>query len=384
MFGSYNLIFTEMTFDSFHLHPALQKSIALKKYTAATPIQEQSIPAILTGSDLLATAQTGTGKTASFLIPIFQKLVNQKINRPQLRVLVLVPTRELAVQVEEEGRQLAQFLPLKFALVFGGVSTFHQIKQIKSGVDVIIATPGRLLDLIQQKVIHLSTLTTLVLDEADRMLDMGFSKDIHKILKYIPGDSQKLLFSATLPPEIQDIAKNLLYKPVHITIEKKPEQRTIEQAVYYVNKDSKKALLRHVIKEQSMKNVLVFARTKHGADKIVKDLVKNGISAEAIHSNKSQNARLKALHNFKENATRVLVATDIASRGIDIQHLPYVINYEMPQSTETYTHRIGRTGRAGNLGIALSFCDPEEKKQMKNISKIYAGTLQVKTHPFNS
>ncbi|MCZ8356237.1 MAG: DEAD/DEAH box helicase [Cyclobacteriaceae bacterium] len=373
-----------MTFDSFQLHPALQKSIALKKYTAATPIQEQSIPAILTGSDLLATAQTGTGKTASFLIPIFQKLVNQKINRSQLRALVLVPTRELAVQVEEEGRQLAQFLPLRFALVFGGVSTFHQIKQIKSGVDVVIATPGRLLDLIQQKVINLSALNTLVLDEADRMLDMGFSKDIHKILKYIPGDSQKLLFSATLPPEIQDIAKNLLYKPVHITIEKKPEQITIEQTVYYVSKDSKKALLRHVIKEQSMKNVLVFARTKHGADKIVRDLVKNGISAEAIHSNKSQNARLKALHNFKENATRVLVATDIASRGIDIQHLPYVINYEMPQSTETYTHRIGRTGRAGNLGIALSFCDPEEKKQLKNISKVHNGAIVVKTHPFHS
>ena len=286
------------------------------------------------------------------------------------------------LQVFENLRSYGKYLPIRSTVVFGGVSQVHQEKEIRRGVDILVATPGRLLDLLNQRILSLRDLQILVLDEADRMLDMGFIHDIKKLLKLIPASRQNVFFSATMPKEVQGLADAILREPVRIAIRTPESKPRISQSVYYVSKEMKRALLKHVITEREMSNVLVFARTKYGADKIAKDLNKAGITAEAIHGNKSQNARQRALSNFKRNETRVLVATDIAARGIDIADLPFVINYELPQSAETYTHRIGRTGRAGQTGYALSFCDDTERAQLNSINRINSSRLIVERHPF--
>jgi ATP-dependent RNA helicase RhlE len=369
-----------MSFQNLSISEPILAALKEKGYTQPTPIQQQAIPAILSGSDVVACAQTGTGKTACFSIPILQRLSEK--GGQGIRGLVLTPTRELAIQVSESINHYGKHLRVKSVLVYGGVSQVPQVQAIRRGCDVIIATPGRLMDLIQQRVFNLSKIEILVLDEADRMLDMGFIRDIKKILAMVPAASQKVLLSATMPEEIQRLVSSMLKTPVHIRVANESGPSKITQAVYYVGRSDKKALLKHVITERQMRNVLVFARTKHGADKIALDLTRSGISAEAFHGDKSQGARQRSLSNFKRNATRVLVATDIAARGIDISNLPFVINYEMPDTVETYTHRIGRTGRAGNTGTALSFCDQDETGQIRHINKLAQGKIQVVQHPF--
>jgi ATP-dependent RNA helicase RhlE len=371
-----------MSFTKFNLSNGIMKALEEKEYIKPTPIQEQAIPLIIAGKDVLGTAQTGTGKTAAFCIPLLQRLISSR--GTNIRALILTPTRELAMQVSENlklyGKHLHQ---LNSAVVYGGVSQFNQVKEIRKGVDILVATPGRLLDLINQRIITLKDLEILVLDEADRMLDMGFIGDVRKIVKMSPVSKQNVMFSATMPTEVASLVKEILNNPVRIAVDQAHSRPRIDQSVYFVPRESKRALLKHVIAERSMQNVIVFARTKYGADKIAKDLNKAGISAEAFHGNKSQQARQRALTNFKKNATRVLVATDIAARGIDIIDLPFVINFELPESPETYTHRIGRTGRAGASGTALSFCDHEERTQLKNIKRISAVDMKVIEHPFN-
>lgn len=370
-----------MSFQQLHVSAPIAAALHEKGYTHPTPIQQQAIPAILSGSDVLASAQTGTGKTASFSIPLLQRLSEKKGSRA-IRGLVLTPTRELAIQVSENLTQYGKNLSLKSVLVYGGVSQVNQVNQIRRGADIIIATPGRLLDLIQQRIVNLSQLEILVLDEADRMLDMGFIRDIKKILTTIPQACQKVFLSATMPDEIQQLVSSILHNPIRIKVVPEKATLRIQQGVYYVARGDKKALLKHVIREQEMRNVLVFARTKRGADRIARDLSQSGITAEAFHGDKSQGARQRSLSNFKRHTTRVLVATDIAARGIDINDLPFVINYEMPETAETYTHRIGRTGRAGNAGTALSFCDQEEKDYLKNLNRVSPGKIEVLKHPF--
>lgn len=370
-----------MTFQQLGIITPILNALITKGYSNPTPVQEATIPAVLTGSDVLASAQTGTGKTASFCIPILQKL-SQQTDARGIRALVLTPTRELALQVAENLRLYGRNLTIKSVLVIGGVSQSEQVNRIRKGCDVVVATPGRLMDLIQQGEISLSQVRTLVLDEVDRMLDMGFIRDVKRILSMVPATSQKVFLSATMPAEIQSLVTAMLKNPVRIRIALESSVTRIEQGLYYVTRENKRALLKHVISEREMRSVLVFARTKHGADKIARDLSRSGISAEAIHGNKSQGARQRALTNFKKNTTRVLVATDIAARGIDISNLPFVINYEMPDTIETYTHRIGRTGRAGAAGTALSFCDNDEKSQIGKLNKLAQGKLKVFTHPF--
>jgi len=370
-----------MSFQSLNLVEPILSALRAKGYTQPTPIQLQAIPAILSGKDVLASAQTGTGKTASYSIPMLQRLSGNRASQG-IRGLVLAPTRELAVQVSENLTQYGKHLQVRNTLVYGGVSQVNQVKDIRGGTDIIIATPGRLMDLIQQKVITLSKLEILVLDEADRMLDMGFIADVKRIMNLVPAQCQRVFLSATIPDAIQKLVSSILRNPVRITVAHEKGAVKIHQSLYYVSRQDKKALLKHVIAEQQMKNVLVFARTKHGADKIARDLTKSGILAEAIHGNKSQVARQRALSNFKRNSIRVLVATDIAARGIDIIDLPFVINYEMPDTVETYTHRIGRTGRAGAVGSALSFCDHEEMPQVKSLIRASSGRIQVLDHPF--
>jgi len=370
-----------MSFQQLSVSQPIMAALQSKGYDHPTPIQQQAIPAILSGRDVLASAQTGTGKTASFCIPMLQKLADTK-GAGTIRGLVLTPTRELAIQVSDNLRQYGKNLSLRSALIYGGVSQVNQVQQLRRGADIIIATPGRLMDLIQQRIINLSALDMLVLDEADRMLDMGFIRDVKKILTLVPKNCQKVLLSATMPEEIQRLVAAILQNPIRIAVTPEKTTTRIEQGVYYVARGNKKALLKHVITEQQMRNVLVFARTKRGADKIARDLSKSGITAEAFHGNKSQSARQRTLANFKKNTTRVLVATDIAARGIDIIDLPFVVNYEMPDTTETYTHRIGRTGRAGNTGTALSFCDSEEMSQLKSLNRLAPGQIKVLQHPF--
>jgi ATP-dependent RNA helicase RhlE len=370
-----------MLFEEIGVIEPIVRALREKGYNTPTPIQEQAIPAIISGRDVVACAQTGTGKTASFAIPLLQKL-SERGGKRSIRGLVLTPTRELAIQVSDNLIQYGKQLPIRSVLVYGGVPQSSQVRNIRNGCDIVIATPGRLMDLIQQRILSLSDVEVLIIDEADRMLDMGFIRDMKKILAMIPVKSQKVLLSATMPQEIQQLVSTILSNPIKITIANKPGAVKIEQSVYYVTPAKKRDLLKHVIKEHRMSNVLVFSRTKRGADKIAAYLLKSGISAEAFHGNKSQGARQRSLLNFKTNTTRVLVATDIASRGIDISHLPFVINYEMPDTTETYTHRIGRTGRAGNTGMALSFCDQEERAQVKHIDRLSYGKLKVVEHPF--
>jgi ATP-dependent RNA helicase RhlE len=370
-----------MSFIQFNLSAPILKALTEKGYTKPTPIQEQAIPHILSGRDLLGCAQTGTGKTAAFCIPLLQRLSMQNTSK-SVRALILTPTRELAIQVSDNLEFYGKNLPLRSTTIFGGVSQVNQVRQVRQGVDILVATPGRLMDLMNQGIIRLNQLEILVLDEADRMLDMGFINDIRKIMRVIPPNRQNIFFSATMPDEIQSLVSSILKNPVRIKIESKTEKAKIHQSVYMVAREKKRALLQHIINEKDMQNVLVFARTKYGADKIVKDLNRSGISAEAFHGDKSQQARQRALTNFKRNLTRVLVATDIAARGIDIVDLPYVINFELPDSAETYTHRIGRTGRAGATGSALSLCDSDERDQLKSINRISSEKIHIVTHPF--
>ena len=371
-----------MTFNELNLCGAIIDALAEKGYQSPTAIQQKTIPLIISGKDVVASAATGTGKTASFCIPILQNLSIHK-RAPGARALILAPTRELAIQVFDNLKFYGKKLPLNIAVIYGGVSQYNQVKDIRSGVDILVATPGRLQDLIDQGIVTLKYLEMLVLDEADRMLDMGFIHNIKKLLKLMPSSRQNIFFSATMPLEVQALIKSIAPAPVQVNIASSVKV-SIDQFVYYVSREDKRALLKHVINERKMSNVIVFARTKYGADKIAKDLAKGGISAEAFHGDKSQNARQRALTNFRKSATRVLVATDIAARGIDIADLPFVINYELPESAETYTHRIGRTGRAGKSGSALSFCDRDERGYLKNINRVSKSNLAVIEHPFSS
>ncbi len=378
-----------MSFENLNLIKPIQSALANEGYRMPTPIQQQAIPVILERKDLVGCAQTGTGKTAAFAIPILQILDEEKksgkSNR-HIKALVLTPTRELAVQVAESFNVYGKYTKLKNTVVYGGVSQRAQTNRLGRGVDILIATPGRLLDLVNQNYINLSHIKLLVLDEADRMLDMGFINDIKKIIAMLPAKRQSLFFSATMPPEIIKLAGTILIDPVKIEIT--PYQKPIEdikQGVYFVSKPQKKNLLIHILKKVNVPSALVFTRTKNGADKVSRILNDARIHSDAIHGNKSQQARQRALNNFKAGRTRVLVATDIAARGIDIEKLSHVFNYDIPDFSETYIHRIGRTGRAGLSGTALSFCDSEERYYLKEINKLIKTPIPViEDHPFQS
>lgn len=375
-----------MQFRSLNIIEPILKAVEEEGYTTPTPIQEQSIPIILNGTDLLGCAQTGTGKTAAFAIPILQILRSSQTNerKRKIRSLILTPTRELAIQIGDSFNSYGRHTGITNTVVFGGVNQTPQTNALRNGIDVLVATPGRLLDLISQGFINLSDVGIFVLDEADRMLDMGFIHDVKKIIALLPRKRQTLFFSATMPPEIVKLADTILYRPEKVAVT--PISSTVDivnQYVYFVDKGNKNSLLLEILKDTKIKTALVFTRTKHGADKVVKVLIKNEIKAEAIHGNKAQNARQRALANFKAQTTRVLVATDIAARGIDVDDLEYVINFEMSNIAETYVHRIGRTGRAGAKGTAISFCDAEEKEYLRDVEKLIAKKIKVvDNHPF--
>ncbi len=375
-----------MQFTSLNIIEPILKALQEEGYTTPTPIQAQSIPIVLQGTDLLGCAQTGTGKTAAFAIPILQLLSASRGNdkKRKVRALIVTPTRELAIQIDESFKAYGRHTGLKSTVIFGGVNQNPQVNALRNGVDIVIATPGRLLDLINQNHLHLRDIEFFVLDEADRMLDMGFIHDVKKMLTMLPKKRQSLFFSATMPPEIIKLASSILYNPEKVSVT--PVSSTvdiIQQYVYFVDKGNKNSLLFEILKDKKIKTALVFTRTKHGADKVVKMLLKYNITAEAIHGNKAQNARQRALNNFKAQTTRVLVATDIAARGIDVDDLEYVINYEIANIPETYVHRIGRTGRAGAKGTAYSFCDAEEKEYLRDIEKLIGKKIPVvDNHPF--
>ncbi len=376
-----------MTFSELGLIQPILKALEAEGYTTPTPIQAAAIPILLKGHDLIGCAQTGTGKTAAFSIPTLQLMSDAKRKDPNnkdIKALILTPTRELAIQIGESLAAYGKGLRLRHTVIFGGVSQFSQVQTLQQGVDILVATPGRLLDLMSQKLLHLHHLRFFVLDEADRMLDMGFIHDVRKVLAKLPEHRQNLLFSATMPQEIRELAKSFLKNPEYVEVTPVSSTAdTIDQCVYFVDKGNKKHLLIDVLKDSGIRNALVFTRTKHGADKVVKDLVKAGITAEAIHGNKSQNARQRALSNFKSGAIRVLVATDIAARGIDIDELSHVINYELPNIPESYVHRIGRTGRAGLSGKAIAFCEREEFPFLKDIQKLIGKQVPVISgHPY--
>lgn len=370
-----------MSFEKLELIEPIRNALKAEGYTKPTPIQEQSIPIVLSRRDLLGCAQTGTGKTAAFAIPILQILHEDELYKKGpsgIKSLILTPTRELAIQIGESFAAYGKYLRLRHAVIFGGVSQKAQTDALRAGVDILIATPGRLLDLIDQRYINLQHLKLFVLDEADRMLDMGFIHDVKKVIAKLPAKRQTLFFSATMPAEIQKLANTILVNPAKVEVT--PVSSTaekIEQAVYFVEKNNKRKLLIHLLREKPIVSALVFTRTKHGADRVAKDLSKAGIHSLAIHGNKSQNARQNALTAFKSGKLRVLVATDIAARGIDVDELSHVINYEIPNVPETYVHRIGRTGRAGASGIAYSFCDAEEKEYLRDIQKLIGKQVPV-------
>ena len=371
-----------MKFNELNIIPEIAKAVQQAGYVQATEIQQRAIPIVLKGKDLIGCAQTGTGKTASFAIPVLQLLHQKPSTSKNIRALVLTPTRELALQINENFEMYSKFLALKHVTIFGGVPQNPQIAALQKGVDILVATPGRLLDFMQQGIVKLNQLEILVLDEADRMLDMGFVNDVKKIIAKIPKKRQTLFFSATMPTEIRTFAQTLLFKPEEVNVTPvSSTAETVKQSVYFVEKDQKLALLTHLLLNESNGRTLIFTRTKYGADKLAKKLTKSGISAAAIHGDKSQNARQRALENFKNNTIGVLIATDIAARGIDIDELPLVINYELPNVAETYVHRIGRTGRAGAFGTAVSFCDQDNKKDLKNIEKLIGFKIPVLQHP---
>jgi ATP-dependent RNA helicase RhlE len=373
-----------MSFKNLNLDEALLKALETQGYDTPTPIQKQAIPVILSGKDLLGVAQTGTGKTAAFGLPILQLLNEKKFSGKGVRSLILTPTRELAIQIDESLAAYGKHTRLKHSVIFGGVSQHSQVEKLKRGVDILVATPGRLLDLMNQGFINLKTLEIFVLDEADRMLDMGFIHDVKKVIKSLPEKRQTLFFSATMPYEIQNLAKMMLKNPVKVEVT--PPSSTvdkIDQRVYFTNKPDKRKLLLHLLESNGIESALVFTRTKHGADKVARFLDKAKINSAAIHGNKSQNARQNALKNFKSGKLNVLVATDIAARGIDIDELGHVFNFDLPNVPETYVHRIGRTGRAGNEGIAISFCAADERKELKDIEKLASIKIPVvEEHPY--
>lgn len=377
-----------LTFNQLGLIAPILQALEQQCYTLPTPIQQQAIPSVLQQKDLLGCAQTGTGKTAAFAIPVLQLLSHPSSSAvydksSYIKTLVLTPTRELAIQIHDSFLAYGQFLRIQSTVIFGGVSQVPQVEQLKKGTDILIATPGRLLDLIQQGFINLKQLQILVLDEADRMLDMGFIHDVKKILQLLPVKKQTLFFSATMPKEIADLANTLLHNPVVVKVTPVSSTAdTVKQELFMVDKKNKQALLSHLINETKMNRVLVFSRTKHGADRIAKNLKKQQITADAIHGDKSQTARQRALQLFRDNKLTVLVASDIAARGIDIDHLTHVINFDLPNVPETYVHRIGRTGRAGESGIAFSFCDKEEVQYLKDIVKLIGKKIPVTQHPF--
>ena len=374
-------------FESLNLCQPLLKALDEIGYVTPTPIQEQAIPLLIEGNDMLGCAQTGTGKTAAFSLPILDAMAEDPWSgKPQIRVLMLCPTRELASQIRDNIEEYARHLDIRSMVMFGGVSQRPQVKLLRQGVDILIATPGRLLDLMGQGHVDLSYVQFLVLDEADRMLDMGFIRDIRKILAQIPEDRQSLLFSATMPSSIVELSRDMLYEPVRVEVS--PESSTveaIEQSLMFVMKKDKRDLLTHLIRDENPEKVLVFSRTKHGCNRIVKQLAQDEIEALAIHGNKSQGAREKALGRFREGSLQVLVATDVASRGIDVSDISHVINLDLPNESEVYVHRIGRTGRAGQGGIAIAFCDENEGEYLRGIEKTIRQEIPVdEDHPFHS
>lgn len=375
-----------MSFESISISEPILRALKKTGYTQPTPIQSQAIPALLQRRDVLGCAQTGTGKTAAFSIPIIQLMSDESPIQRGIRCLMLSPTRELAIQIGENFATYSEFTRLNHTVIFGGVSQVPQVAALQKNPDVLIATPGRLLDLMQQGFIRLDQIRYFVLDEADRMLDMGFIHDVKKIIAALPDQKQTLLFSATMAPEIVKIADKLLKNPVKVAVT--PPSTTVEkirQHVYFTQKTEKGKLLIHVLREKAIPSALVFTRTKHGANKVVQYLGKSNIQAAAIHGNKSQTARQNALNAFKKGQIQVLVATDIAARGIDIDELGFVFNYDLPNVPETYVHRIGRTGRAGHSGTAISFCDEEERTFLRDIQKLISLQIPVvKEHPFNS
>ncbi len=376
------------TFADLKLSAPLLKALEEFNYTHPTPIQEQAIPLLLEGKDLLGVAQTGTGKTAAFALPIIEELCKSKrrAHPKHTRTLVLTPTRELAIQVHQSFSDYGKHTHLKYAVIFGGVGQAPQVKALSFGVDVLVATPGRLLDLMNQGALKLSGLEVFVLDEADRMLDMGFIHDIKKILQQLPPKRHNLFFSATMPVEIEKLANSILTTPARIEVT--PVSSTAEliaQSVMFVDREKKRSLLKHVLEKSDLKKVIVFSRTKHGANRISEFLEKSGITSEAIHGNKSQTARQRALENFRNGKIRVLIATDIAARGIDIDDITHVVNFDLPNDPESYVHRIGRTARAGTKGSAISFCDHEEKAFLRDIEKLIGKKIEAVTdHPFHS
>jgi ATP-dependent RNA helicase RhlE len=376
-----------MSFETLNLIAPLRKALQNEGYQQPTPIQEQAIPVVLAKKDVLGCAQTGTGKTAAFAIPILQIIYQAKgtaPKKPNITALILTPTRELAIQIGESFAAYGQYTGLRHTVIYGGVSQRAQTDALQDGIDILVATPGRLLDLVGQKLVNLHHIQMFVLDEADRMLDMGFIHDVKRILALLPIHKQTLFFSATMPPEIAGLADSILTDPVKIAVDPVSSPvELIEQAVFFVGKEDKKLLLLDLLKEKTIVSALVFTRTKYGADKVARFLTKAGVRAEAIHGDKSQTARQRALSNFKARQTRVLVATDIAARGIDVEELSHVINFDLPNVPETYVHRIGRTGRAGLGGVALSFCDQEEKAYLKDIQKLIGKFITViNEHPY--
>lgn len=369
-----------MTFKDLELIEPILMALDEKGYTSPTPIQQQAIVPALENRDVLGLAQTGTGKTAAFTLPIIQQLYLQRLNakKKQIKALILTPTRELAIQINDSLKDYTIHTNLRHSVIFGGVKQTTQVNQLKAGVDILVATPGRLLDLMSQGIIHLDSIQHFVLDEADRMLDMGFIHDIKRILPKLPQKKQTLFFSATMPNSIAKLSRSILHNPVKVEVTPVSSVvDTIEQCVYFAEKDQKRDLLIELLKQNKSNSVLVFSRTKHGADRIARVLSKAKITSEAIHGNKSQNARQRALANFKSHETRVLIATDIAARGIDIDSLELVINYDLPDVAETYVHRIGRTGRAGNSGMAITFCANDEKPLLRDIQKLIGKKLPV-------
>ena len=376
-----------MEFQQLSIHPAILRALAQEHYVEPTPIQTKAIPPALSGRDLLGCAQTGTGKTAAFAVPILQRLGAAGLPQPgfrPIRSLILTPTRELALQIYESFCAYGRYTSLRAAVIFGGVAQGPQEQSLKRGIDILVATPGRLNDLIGQGLVDLRRVEILTLDEADRMLDMGFIHDVKRILQRTPRDKQTLLFSATMPREIAELSDSLLNDPVRVDVAPAaPMVDLICQSVYLVDKVNKRSLLLHLLRDRAIASALVFTRTKHGADRVVRELVRGGVNAQAIHGDKSQSSRQQALDGFKSKTLRVLVATDIAARGIDIDELSHVINFDLPDVPETYVHRIGRTGRAGHAGIALSFCDIEEKDKLRAIEKLTSRRVPVaEGHPF--